>query len=125
MITACSWTLGGLLRCTKTVKDATLSMRTLTRGTEDVEAWKKRWLHSGRNGATFLGFGQVQLHFRYVRCTEGRAYTAALPTLDVPLGDIYGLSNQVNDYTVLDRLYDVLPFLQYLGRWGRDCDFKR
>lgn len=41
------------------------------------------------------------------------------------LEHVIGLAIRVNVYTVLDWPNDVLHFLENLGCWGRDCDFKR
>lgn len=57
-----------------------------------------------RNGALFVGFVEVQLNTPYVRCPVERVYVSLLSTLVGSLKAISGLSDQVDVYTVFDRL---------------------
>lgn len=38
---------------------------------------------------------------------------------------VNGSSIRIDFYTVIDRLYNILPFLKNLGCWGRNCYFER
>lgn len=58
----------------------------------------------------------MELDIPYARCPEEREYGARLSNLVVLLKSVNVRSSQVDVYKVLDKLYDVLPFLENLGR---------
>lgn len=102
-------------------------MDALCGGRNDIalEALKKRWLVFDRNGALFRKSGELQLSIQYMRCPELREDVARQVSLLILQKSVGDFSNWVDVNTVPGRPYDVLLFLESLGRWGRNCDFER
>lgn len=61
----------------------------------------------------------------HVRCPEEREHVADFSTSALLLCAISAILHQVFVYTVLDRSYDALPFLENLVRERHNCAFER
>lgn len=84
-------------------------------------ALKKLRLLFGRTVSTFTASGEVQLDMTYIKCPSAREHVARLSTPLVLLKGVSGLSDQMDVFTALMRLYDVTPFLENIGVWNANA----